>query len=143
MKRIKIKLSRKKHKDSKIVAKLVVITAENKVLLLKRSNYLEKHKKEWDLPGGHIHEGEDLLKGLAREVKEETKIKTKNPKFVFQEKNNYFYFDRLDPKKITLSKEHTAHIFLTIEEIKDLKSITNYYKEVVLKCFQAFETEYD
>ena len=48
MKRIKIKLSRKKHKDSKIVAKLVVITAENKVLLLKRSNYLEKHKKEWE-----------------------------------------------------------------------------------------------
>ena len=43
-------------KDSKIVAKIVLFDKENKVLFLKRSNYIKKFAGKWDLPGGHIHD---------------------------------------------------------------------------------------
>ena len=58
--------------DSSEVAKIVLVDSQGRVLFLKRSNYLEKFAGEWDLPGGHIKEGEKLLEGLFREVEEET-----------------------------------------------------------------------
>ena len=57
----------KKGKDSDKIAK-AVLYKDDKVLLLKRSSYMKKHAKEWDLPGGHIMEGENLEDGLLREV---------------------------------------------------------------------------
>ena len=58
--------------DISTVAKLVIIDEENRVLFLKRSNYVSKYAGEWDLPGGHLKEQEDMLSGLKREVFEET-----------------------------------------------------------------------
>ena len=58
------------HNDSRQVAKVVIIDDHNRVLMLKRSNYMDKYAGEWDLPGGHIKVGEDFLDGMKREVKE-------------------------------------------------------------------------
>ena len=69
-------------KDSKKVAKVVIIDDDNRVLMLKRSNYVDKYAGEWDLPGGHIQVGEELSVGMRREVKEETGLEINNPIFV-------------------------------------------------------------
>jgi len=45
---------------------------DGKVLLLKRSDYVDKYAREWDLPGGHLQEDESSEQGLQREVEEET-----------------------------------------------------------------------
>ena len=58
--------------DSREVAKVVIIDDSNRVLMLKRSDYVDKYAGEWDLPGGHIKVGEELDTGMKREVKEET-----------------------------------------------------------------------
>ena len=55
--------------DIDTVAKVVLIDENNRVLLLKRSNYMKKFAGEWDLPGGHLRENESLLDVLAIEVK--------------------------------------------------------------------------
>ena len=39
--------------DSEYVAKIILYNDKGEVLFLKRTDYVEKHKKEWDLPGGH------------------------------------------------------------------------------------------
>ena len=67
--------------DSRQVAKVVIIDDHNRVLMLKRSNYMDKYAGEWDLPGGHIRVGEDFLVGMKREVKEETNLDVENLKF--------------------------------------------------------------
>ncbi len=124
--------------DSKKVGK-VVIFKKNKVLLLKRSNYLKKHKGEWDLPGGHVHKGEPVEEGLIREVKEETSLEIKNVTFVFQEKKDFFYFCDLPRGKIKLSNEHVEWVFKKVEDIENLKGVTPYYKKVINKCYKAKE----
>ena len=47
---------------------------DGKILILKRANkHVTKDSPwEWDLPGGHVEEGESDKKGLAREMLEET-----------------------------------------------------------------------
>ena len=57
--------------DTDYSVKAIIRDADGRVLLLKdaRSEY-------WDLPGGHLQEGEDALVGLRREVSEETGMST-------------------------------------------------------------------
>ena len=78
-------------KDSKIVAKVILFDEQGKVLFLKRSNYMKKFAGSWDLPGGHIHEGEDLIDGLKREVKEETNLDLDQVKKVKKVGNKHFF----------------------------------------------------
>ena len=136
--KIKLKIKKTKSKDSKFVAKAVIID-KNKILLLKRSEYLEKHKGEWDLPGGHIQEGEELIAGLVREVKEETNLDILQPKMVFGHKNDSFFVCHRPNGEITLSNEHIEHTFVDIKEINDLQSITTYYRDAILKCYEVYE----
>ena len=81
--------------DTKMVAKAIILDSKNNVLFLKRSDYVEKFSGEWDLPGGQLKEGETLLDGLVREVKEETGFCVKKP---------ITFFKRLD-KNSELSRE--------------------------------------
>jgi ADP-ribose pyrophosphatase YjhB (NUDIX family) len=48
----------------------VIVDPEGRVLLGRRA--FEPHVGLWDLPGGFIHEAEDVLAALHREVQEET-----------------------------------------------------------------------
>ena len=140
---VKVKIKSKKKIDSKIVAKIAIFTEDGSVLLLKRSGYMRKHKGEWDLPGGHLHKGEDALLGLSREVKEETNLELPGPVFVFKDKNDYFYVDDFNKKTIRLSDEHSSFIFYNANRIHDLKSLTNYYKSAVAKCYEVFKVRND
>ena len=45
--------------DISTVAKAVIIDSKDRVLLLKRSDYLKKFAGEWDLPGGHLKQDEN------------------------------------------------------------------------------------
>lgn len=53
-----------------------VILNDDNILLIKKSR--GPYKGKLDLPGGKLEHGENLLDGLAREIKEETGLTTKN-----------------------------------------------------------------
>ena len=79
-------------KDSDNVSKAVIIKEDGALLLLRSAT--EKFPGKWDLPGGHIHEGEDPKDGLIREVKEETGITLEEPiekLLVSSVSNNFSY----------------------------------------------------
>lgn len=64
-----------------------VIVSGNEVLLVKDRTSEDK----WDLPGGGIEHGEDLIKALHREVQEETGLTvTQEPELICQF-IEYFY----------------------------------------------------
>ena len=104
--------------DTKMVAKAIILDSKNNVLFLKRSDYVEKFSGEWDLPGGHLKEGEPLLDGLVREVKEETGFCVKKPITFFKRLDNLHFFKCFyTGGKITLSNEHTDYTFMGREEL--------------------------
>ena len=84
-----------------------------------------------------------MIVGLRREVKEETSLELNDPRFVFKDKNDYFYVDSLSASDIKLSDEHSSFIFYNASLLNDLKSLTNYYKSAIIKCYKAFSTEND
>tara|TARA_R110000850_G_scaffold94601_4_gene199359 strand:+ start:427 stop:798 length:372 start_codon:yes stop_codon:yes gene_type:complete len=105
-------------KDSTSVAKVIIVD-KNKALVLLRSSG-EKHPNKWDLPGGHIHEGEDIKDGLLREVYEETQIKLQDPINKLYSEGNITYFKANMPNQdIKLSHEHTEHKFVTVKTLPD------------------------
>ncbi len=100
-------------KDSNKVAKVIIINDDNHVLMLKRSDYVDKFAGEWDLPGGHIQVGEEFETGMKREVKEETGLTIEDCTFVGKIDNLDFYYCQYPEKPIKLSHEHTAFRFFS------------------------------
>ncbi len=103
--------------DTEQVRKAVLINDEDKVLILKSSDKNEKHAGEWDLPGGHIHEGEGDIEGLKREVKEETGLDIASPEMVLDDGRKKYYKTREYSGTIEISDEHTEYEWVTIEEL--------------------------
>ena len=117
------------NKDSKEIAK-AVLYKKDKVLLVKRSSYMKKHAGEWDLPGGHIIEGEDMEDGLLREVWEETGLRIKDPVKLHSKGNDTYYKAELPDSLVKLSDEHTEYELFTLDEIEELKFPNKYAKAV-------------
>ena len=118
--------------DSREVAKVVIIDNTDKVLMLKRSDYVDKYAKEWDLPGGHIKVGENFEDGMAREVMEETGLLIKDPEFIEKIDNLNFYFCNYNGQKIILSHEHTKYEFFAKSQLDSKKK----FERVALKALE-------
>ena len=54
----------------------LVINSKNQILLVKHA------RRGWEIPGGQVEQGEDLIKGIEREILEETNIICKALKIV-------------------------------------------------------------
>jgi 8-oxo-dGTP diphosphatase len=103
--------------DSRQVAKVVIIDDHSRVLMLKRSDYVDRFAGEWDLPGGHIRIGEDFQVGMEREVKEETNLDISNVKFVEKIDNLDFYTCSYNGEPIKISNEHTEYEFFSKKDL--------------------------
>ena len=118
-------------KDSDNVSKAVIIKEDGALLLLRSAT--EKFPGKWDLPGGHIHEGEDPKDGLIREVKEETGITLEEPiEKLYEEDNITFYKASMPDVTISLSHEHDQHKFVTAENIPD--NMSSKFKRAIKKA---------
>ena len=118
-------------KDSKNVSKAVIIKKDGALLLLRSAG--EKFPNKWDLPGGHIHMGEDPKDGLIREVKEETGVTLTEPiEKLYEEGNITFYRAQMPDQKITLSHEHDEHKFVTKESVPD--NMSGKFKRAIKKA---------
>ena len=91
---------------------------------------MKKHAGEWDLPGGHIIEGEDMEDGLLREVWEETGLRIKDPVKLHSNGNDTYYKAELPDSEVKLSDEHTEYELFTLDEIEELKFPNKYAKAV-------------
>ena len=99
--------------DVSTVAKVVIIDNKDRVLFLKRSNYVDKFAGEWDLPGGHLKGNETLFAGLEREVEEETGLSISEPNLIGTDNNLHFFYCNYDSQPVKISHEHTEYRFST------------------------------
>lgn len=115
-----------------VSAKAIIVTRNNKVLLLK------KPTGKWDLPGGKLKRGEGWFGGLAREVFEESGLEIENPDWLTGWVKNsdskhpkrtkrtlqgvFFCRLKLKPKQyaLTISEEHVHAAFFSMKQIRTM-----------------------
>lgn len=140
-----------------------VLVYQDKVLLLKRVESISRAGK-WDLPGGIIDSDEKLLKGLQREVFEETGIKIRKVNVtldvgyfnegIYKLKNviRIIYLSRIDTNEVVLSSEHSEFKWLDLKELvriesedfispKIYKKLQQRLKEVLNSKMESFKEE--
>ena len=111
--------------DTKTVAKLVIVDSKDRVLFLKRSNYVKKYAGEWDLPGGHLKANESLQNGLSREVKEETGLDIKSADLLKTVDNIHYFVINYNSQPIKISHEHVEYKFFDKNELDSSQKFQN------------------
>tara|TARA_B100000686_G_scaffold320617_1_gene372468 strand:+ start:712 stop:1137 length:426 start_codon:yes stop_codon:yes gene_type:complete len=108
-----------------------------KIILHKDGTFLglENSFDTFDLPGGHVQEGEEKLTALEREVKEETGLDIDSSKAqkVGTLDSTTFYVLELPDQEIKLSDEHSGYKRVKLSEPKEY-NLSNKYKKAVEKA---------
>jgi 8-oxo-dGTP pyrophosphatase MutT (NUDIX family) len=105
----------------------------NEVLLL------ERHDGRWDLPKGHVEEGETFLEGALRECKEETGLDHhKNLDIhpfhyisIPSKKWLRFYLGFTQGDDIDISDEHFSYHWVPLSEAIQLLGPTNHFSHAI------------
>lgn len=122
--------------------KIFLQNEEGKYLLVKRS--AEKYGKvdgEWDIVGGRIEAGSELLENLRREVREETGLEiTSEPRLIAAQDiipNTERHIVRLSyvgnttGEPVLDTSENTEYRWLSLEELKVFPNVDTYVAEIL------------
>jgi len=120
--------------------KILLKNKENKYLLLKRSpEKYENTSMMWDMVGGRINAGSDLMENLKREIKEETQLNfTGKAKLVgaqdilWPDKHivRLTYTGEIEGEPI-LSDEHIDYKWVTGKEMLEMERLDPYLLELL------------
>lgn len=128
----------------KQVAKLVLVNAEDKYLLLYRDDH-PSYGNDADLPGGTLEDNEDPVAGVCREVMEETGLKIDASLISFVHSDNkhsaegtvYLLYSTKIHKApvIKLSWEHVSYEWLNKNEfLEKARSAQDTYMHMVYEA---------
>jgi len=88
--KVKVTSPQQSRRDTRKIAKVVIVNDRGEILLLLRRKD-QPFPMRWDLPGGHLKDGETWEEGARREVKEETNLDIKKMQMISDKgKNKYF-----------------------------------------------------
>jgi len=101
------------------------IVFNKRMLLIKRSDYRDEGKGEWDIPGGGLQFGETPLECLHREIKEESGLTVHVDRLLYAVTTLHpttqgiglMYLCRADSDNVTLSHEHSEYIWATKAQV--------------------------
>ena len=111
------------------VASKSIIIFNKKVLLIQRSKNAGGGEYDWEIPGGSLKFGEDLLVGLCREIKEETGLSVRVDRLLYamtalispqRQIVGLTYLSYADADKITLSHEHIDYLWATRKQLVEM-----------------------
>lgn len=103
-------------------AGIACMTADGRVLLLKRSDSAASHPGTWGFPAGMIEPGEGPRKAAHREMMEETGREFNWPETSLVGKEGVFTLYRAtvpEPFAVTLNEEHTAADWFAADELPE------------------------
>ena len=121
--------------DAEEVAKVIIISPDKEVLLLKRAEHMIWEPNKWDLPGGHRKKDEELDEAARREVKEEVGIDIENLNKVDEfGKITIYTTNKEKQNDYELDDENQEAKWTTLEELENLDLVPNimkYSKEAI------------
>jgi 8-oxo-dGTP diphosphatase len=127
-----------------ISLKAILMDKKGRILMMAKAE-----KNHWDLPGGKLDQGENMTKGLQREVLEETGLNVQVGTVIHVGARNFdipgksdrvmiFYMCECDQsfEKIKLSAEHTDWRMIKLEDIDSNKlEINPVVRDALQKAF--------
>jgi 8-oxo-dGTP pyrophosphatase MutT (NUDIX family) len=120
----------------------VVINERRELLVVWEAAHRTNQRRYYKLPGGALHQGEHLVDGVIREVREETGILTRFESLVcFRHwhgyrfgKSDIYFVCRLSPltQEITLQEEEIAEsLWMPVEEYMESEHVGVFNKRIV------------
>lgn len=118
----------------------VIVNGDNKILLLKRSDYEKQWMpNKWSLVGGAIEKGETPEKACSREIKEETGLDINNfvKSFKIQRRSDsieHIFACKYDdtPTSIELNKENSSYGWFDVDEMDSLDKVPHLIEYITL-----------
>ena len=119
-----------------------LIKQDGKILIIKRAENDNVFPGYWDFPGGKLEPGEDPIRGVEREVLEETGLRIRAIEAIWEKEMDIdaiyrgkfvVYTAELISGDIILSPDHTEFKWATKEEILQLKVepfIIEFFREI-------------
>ncbi len=128
-----------------IIVHTLILNDRGEILIIQRSKNDDILPGSWDIPGGTLEDGENLVVGAIREVKEETGLDISDPELFFQKsnidikKNKQFitlvFHAITSNKNIVLNPEdHEAYKWIKPSEVGTLE-VVSYLPD----CLRTFE----
>lgn len=105
-----------------------LITKDEKILLLKRSDDVPEYEDQWDFPGGRQESGETPEQTLIRETKEEVNLDVVpdkiNKEFEYKFRKDFsLYFYIFSIKSYTgdlqITNEHKEYKWFSLDDLPD------------------------
>ena len=116
----------------KKVANVIILDDNDQFLIIKRTKTAPSHPLHWDLPGGHVEEGESFEEAAVREALEETNLKISDLQAakVPDSFRNFFitkkYSGNIEFKENPESGfiEHNDYKWVTLEKYKKMEDLS-------------------
>ena len=116
----------------KKVANVIILDDNDQFLIIKRTKTAPSHPLHWDLPGGHVEEGESFEEAAVREALEETNLEVSDlqPAKVPDSFRNFFitkkYSGNIEFKENPESGfiEHNDYKWVTLEKYKKMEDLS-------------------
>ncbi len=132
----------KQPKTLQVGVKSLLMNSKGEILLLKKNPaHFKGATAYWDIPGGRIETGSDLYTNLKREIKEETGISRVTPLKLLAAQDidrptfhviRLTYLSRVTSDKVMVnSSEHTAHKWVTVEELLKISNKDPFLKAIL------------
>jgi 8-oxo-dGTP diphosphatase len=111
--------------------KAFVFNEQGKFLTMRRTKTAPTNPLKWDLPGGNVEFGENPLRSILREIKEETSLRVKRIAPIDVEGhvnhlNDYkvtlAYIAFISGGEISISWEHDSYKWVTRDEFLKLRT---------------------
>lgn len=126
--------------DIKRYVDCILVSPEDKILILRRANYMKKFGGKWGFVGGSIdNKDKDSKAAVKREIKEETGYE-----LTWNEEHEMKMFDKINHQdnssteywiiklevepEIKISREHSKYEWYEIENDKDYKWMPDVYQ---------------
>lgn len=131
------------NKISGVSQKAFIFDKKNKILTIRRSKTHPRQPLGWDIPGGDLEFGEDVKKGIEREIKEETGLDVGELKVIdafswLTDANEFwvtiYYTAKAKTDQIVLSWEHDAFQWLSLADFLQINALSH-IKEIAKQHF--------
>ena len=130
------------------VAQKSIILYNRKTLIIKRSEFAGGGENDWEIAGGGLKFGEELLEGLYREIEEEVGLSVRVDRLLYamtalvspqRQIVGLTYLSYADSDKVMLSHEHIDYLWASRKQLIELLNkpmLNDFIKHSVLDMLE-------